>query len=104
MESYLLTATRFAIIDYIRQKVARKKFLEYYHAFLKIQSVSQHTLDSHELPELIEEGLSPLSETTKDIFRLSYFQNWKKETIARHFHLSEKAIEYHLTKSQKTIR
>lgn len=104
MESYLSTATKFAVIDHIRHKVAQENFLKYHKAFLEISSADQQILDYNHLPELVQQGMGQLSETTKRIFWLNHFLDWKKETIAEYFQLSEKAIEYHLTKSLKTVK
>lgn len=104
LEGYLLSAVKFAVIDHIRHQAARKNFLEYHKAFLEANEVNQHILDYQDLPELVREGMGQLSETTKKIFWLNHFLDWKKEKIAAYLELSEKAIEYHLTKSLKTVK
>lgn len=104
LENYLSTAAKFAAIDHIRHKTAQKNFLEYHKSFLEINSTDQHILDYNDIPALVQQGMGQLSETTKRIFWLNHFLDWKKETIAEYFQLSEKAIEYHLTKSLKTVK
>lgn len=104
LERYLSSAIKFAVIDHIRHKTAQKNFLEYHKAFLEISSTEQQILDYNDLPALVQQGMGQLSETTKRIFWLNHFLDWKKETIAEYFQLSEKAIEYHLTKSLKTVK
>jgi RNA polymerase sigma factor (sigma-70 family) len=103
-ENYLMTAVKFAVIDHIRHKTARKNYLEYHKNFLAGDSVQQHILDHKDYPKLLEEGMTKLSETSKSVFFLNQFHNWKKERIAEYFQLSEKAIEYHLAKSLKTVK
>ncbi len=104
LENYLSAAVKFAVIDHIRHKTAQKKFLKYHKTFLETGSADQQILDYNDIPALVQQGMGQLSETTKRIFWLNHFLDWKKETIAEYFQLSEKAIEYHLTKSLKTVK
>lgn len=104
VENYLTRAIKFAIIDHIRRLSARKRFLDYHKTFLEIQTVDQSVLDYQELPEILQDSMGGLSDTTRKIFWFNHIMDWKKDRIADYFQLSEKAIEYHLTKSLKTVK
>jgi RNA polymerase sigma factor (sigma-70 family) len=104
IRNYLLTAIKFAVIDHIRHQSAKKRFLEYHKTFVESDRETHSVIDYQNLPNLLQEGMGGLSETTRRIFELNHLQNWKKEKIADYFQLSEKAIEYHLTKSLKSVK
>lgn len=104
MEGYLSTALKFSIIDFIRHRSAQKSYLEYHRLFQEARSEREQILDYEDIPKLIDESMTDLSDTTREIFKLSHLLDWKKDKIADYFQLSEKAIEYHLTKSLKTVK
>jgi DNA-directed RNA polymerase specialized sigma24 family protein len=53
---------------------------------------------------VIDECLHILPEKTREIFRLHKLEYWPVSRIAARFGLSEKAVEYHLTKSVRLVR
>ncbi len=105
LDYYLFSAVRYEVIDHIRTQGARSKYLDYYQAFSSFEdSNTENTIAFNELNKMIDESLSILPEKSQEIFRLSRLENWSVAKIALHFHLSEKAVEYHLTKATKSLR
>jgi RNA polymerase sigma-70 factor (ECF subfamily) len=52
----------------------------------------------------LEEGVKELPEKTQEVFRLSRVEGHSVAEIAKRLNLSEKAIEYHITRSRKELR
>ncbi|RZK33288.1 MAG: RNA polymerase sigma-70 factor [Hymenobacter sp.] len=102
---YLFSAIRYAVIDHIRTQINQEQYNTYYRAFLTQEDVTtEETIVGNELLAILEDGLKTLPEKSKKIFRLNYLDNWSVSQIAVHLHLSEKAVEYHLTKAVKFLR
>lgn len=105
LDYYLFSAVRFEVIDYIRTFGPRNQYLAYYQAFAQLQDEStENTVAFNELSESIDKGLGALPEKTRDVFKLSRIENWPVAKIASHMQLSEKAVEYHITKATKAMR
>lgn len=102
---YLFSAVRFEVIDYIRKAGPRSRYLVYYQAFA---SQSEHNTEDevayNELLHSIDEGLKPFSPKTRDIFKLSRIESWTVAQIAQFMNLSDKTVEYHLSKASKAVR
>ncbi|MHA4737395.1 RNA polymerase sigma factor [Dyadobacter sp. MSC1_007] len=102
---YLFSAVRYEVIDQIRAKGPADEFLDHYRAFAGFEDWNtENQIAVNELSRMIDEGLHILPEKSKEIFRLHKFEYWPISRIALHFKISEKAVEYHLTKSVKSVR
>ena len=53
---------------------------------------------------MIDRGLEILPVKSREVFKLYRFQHLAISQIALQMELSEKAVEYHLTKATKSIR
>lgn len=105
LDLYLTLAVKNQVYDYIKSQISCRKYQEY----LIFQEISlQHSTDEivnfTELSEAIEKALSRLPEKSAQIFRRSRFEHQSVKEIALAFQLSEKAVEYHLTRSVKFLR
>ena len=102
---YLQTAVRNSVIDRIRSKVTQQKYWNYYKTFIPDQLTStEDTVVFDDLNGAVEEAVNHLPEKSKKVFKLSRFEGRSNAEIAKLLHLSEKAIEYHLTKSLRDLR
>lgn len=104
IEHYLFRAIRFAVIDYIRKAVTQDKHLDLYKQYVVPEYQVQTDLTEQQIENILNEGIGILPEQTALIFRLSYNERMSKSEIAGKLDLSEKAIEYHLTKSGRSLR
>jgi RNA polymerase sigma-70 factor (family 1) len=105
LERYLVCAMKYAVIDHIRCQITRNKYLEYYRAFVETdQSETEELIAMNDLASSLEIGLNSLPDKSQEVFRLSRMESWPVYKIASHLHLSEKGVEYHITKSLKTLR
>jgi RNA polymerase sigma-70 factor (family 1) len=105
LESYLLSAIRYKVIDYIKSKIIHER----YYQFAKEQSaVDENSSESRvllqELTIAIDNAIKQLPVKTQEIFRLSRYENRSNKEIAQSMNLSEKAVQYHVTQSLKFMR
>lgn len=102
---YLFSAVRYEVIDHIRGKGPTIEYLDYYESSNGVQDMNtENQLALDELLRVLDESLHVLPEKTQEIFRLHKLEYWPVAHIAKHFGLSEKAVEYHLTKSVRLVR
>ena len=105
LHAYLDTAVKYRVINYINAVISQKKHLSKF-------SEKQKTEESHtdllllvqELNDNIDKALSQLPTKTQTIFRLSRFEQHSNKEISKIMDLSEKAVEYHISQSLKSLR
>ena len=69
-----------------------------------LDSEALDKLYEDDLRKMIGETLGKMSSQTREIFWMSREQNLSNKEIAERMNLSEKAIEYHISKAIKLIR
>jgi RNA polymerase sigma-70 factor (ECF subfamily) len=57
-----------------------------------------------ELDTAIDRAIGQMPEKTQTVFRLSRFERQSNKEISHVMNLSEKAVEYHIKQSLKTLR
>jgi RNA polymerase sigma-70 factor (family 1) len=101
--AFLTVSLRNMVIDFYRQQTVKDKFLQNYQP-ASTTGTPEGELDQEQLIVLIENHLHELPEKTQTIFKLSRYEHKSVKEIAGHMHLTEKAVEYHITKSIKLLR
>jgi RNA polymerase sigma-70 factor (family 1) len=102
---YLNTALRNRILNIIRDKIPHEKYWSYYKAFIpQQQDVTDEVIALDDLNNAVELAVKSLPEKSRQVFKLSRLEGRSNAEIARLLKVSEKAIEYHLTKSLKELR
>jgi RNA polymerase sigma-70 factor (family 1) len=101
--AFLTVSLRNMVIDFHRQRAVSNKFLQNYNPASATNTLEDE-LDQEQLMSLIENHLHELPEKTQTIFKLSRYEHKSVREIAGHMHLTEKAVEYHITKSIKLLR
>ena len=105
LENYLFRSMKYRVIDHIRAQITKNNYVEYYEAYVdQTEHETENTIALNDLTAVIETGLKTLPEKSREVFRLSRLESWPKSEIATHLNLSEKGVEYHLTKSLRTLR
>ena len=105
ISSYLFVSIKNSVIDHIHSGIVANKYLHFYKTFGELSSTNtQNIVEFDDLSQAIEKGLLKLPTKTQQVFKLSRLESWSLDKIARHLHLSEKTVGYHLTKSLKFMR
>lgn len=105
LSSYLVLSMKHLITNFIKSKITWRKYKE--HILLqKMQeaSITDDDVEFTDLSQALDAALKKLPEKTSKIFQLSRFENQSVKDIARELNLSEKAVEYHITKSLKILK
>jgi RNA polymerase sigma-70 factor (family 1) len=102
---YLNTALRNRILNIIRDRIPREKYWNYYKSFIpEYQDTTDQAVAFDDLNDAVELAVNNLSEKSRQVFKLSRLEGRSNAEIATMLKVSEKAIEYHLTKSLKELR
>jgi RNA polymerase sigma-70 factor (family 1) len=105
LPSYLQSAVRYQVIDYIRAQLIRERYYQSAKEQMTVQeNLSESRLLLHELSIAIDNTIKKLPQKTQEIFRLSRYEKRTTKEIAQYMNLSEKAVEYHVTQSLKFMR
>lgn len=105
LRPYLFTALRFAIINHIESDQVHERFVAHYESFMQQADVQPtDELALRDLTDAIERSLHTLPEQTQHVFRLSRFDCLTIPEIAAQLNLSEKTIQYHLSKALRVVR
>jgi RNA polymerase sigma-70 factor (family 1) len=105
LDLYLVISIKNKVYDLIRSKINFRKYQE--HIILKEIDFHFNTdeiVNYTELTDAVEKVLSLLPEKSVHIFKKSRFENMNTKEIALQMKLSEKAVEYHITKSLKFLK
>jgi len=105
LESYLLSAIRYRIINCIKTQRVKAGYELYCRLYQQgIDQSTEKLLAAQDLSTALQAGLDRLPEKSREVFRLSRLENHSVPEISVRLQLSEKAIEYHITKSLKILR
>jgi RNA polymerase sigma-70 factor (family 1) len=105
LSSYLGVAVRNRIINLIRSRITHKKYWDHYKHFIpQHQEITENTVAFDHLNEAVEMAVNRLPQKSREVFKLSRMEGRSNAEIANQLHLSEKAIEYHLTSSLRKLR
>jgi RNA polymerase sigma-70 factor (family 1) len=102
---YLVVAVKHRSTNFIKTQINFRKYQEY-QIFQEIQqnNATDDVINFTDLAIAVEEAMKKIPEKSAEIFKKSRFENQSVKDIAQAFDLSEKAVEYHLTKSVKILR
>jgi len=105
LENYLQTAVKYQVINYYKSILAKEKYLsKIKDESLETSNTSHTKLLLDEISVIVDKAIQSLPEKTQIVFNLSRSENYSVKEISESMHLSEKAVEYHITKSLKRLR
>jgi RNA polymerase sigma-70 factor (family 1) len=102
---YLYSSIRYQALNKIRSQLVHRKYWEYYRAFIPAgERTTEKTVHFNDLLNSVETCMNQLPRKTKKVFYLNKLEGRSLKEIASAMRLSEKAIEYHLTRSLKELK
>ena len=105
VQAFLNVSLKNLMIDYIRRNIQQEHYLIHLRRFFPTETyITDEAIHFDELTEAIEQKLALLPQKTRDIFMLNRFEHLTIHEIALRLNLSEKAIEYHLSRSTTFLR
>ncbi|MCF2502112.1 RNA polymerase sigma-70 factor [Dyadobacter sp. CY107] len=105
LDRYLFSAVRYEVIDHLRTALPTQEYQEALDQLQEIQDTgTEGTILMNDLLDIIDAGLMVLPDKTREVFKLYRFENWSVKKIADHFQISERTIEYHLSRAHKYIK
>jgi len=106
LTGYLYRSVRNRTINQIRDKITQHRYWEYYKQFIPTttKNSTENVVMFDDLSDAVEVAVNRLPEKSRQVFRLNRLEGKSISEIANLLKLSEKAIEYHLTKSLKELR
>jgi len=106
LSAYLFGSLKFSIINHYKSLLVQKNYASYVEKS-RSQSVVNNTdylLMLNELSDALAKGIALLPKKTAEVFRMSRIEHQSVKDIAKQLNISEKAVEYHITQSLKSIR
>ncbi|WP_324671148.1 RNA polymerase sigma factor [Hymenobacter sp. GOD-10R] len=105
LKPYLHSAIKYQIIDAIKSKITHAGYLAYTRPHLSdLDSTTEEVVAVADLSLALVASVQHLPEHTQQVFRLSRFEHQSVPEIAVRLNLSQKTVEYHLTRAMKMLR
>lgn len=105
LPAFLGISLRNLMIDYIRKNIREEHYLTQLRLFFPEEVfATTEAVQHNELSEAIQKALGQLPEKTREIFILNRFEHLTIKEIAERLNLSDKTIEYHLSRSTSFLR
>jgi RNA polymerase sigma-70 factor (ECF subfamily) len=100
---YLSVGMKNRVINHINAKLVKSSQQPGIDAMPGEGNAADQKFALHDLQAALDKALSHLPEKTRTIFKLSRFEKYPVKDIARQLGLTEKAVEYHITQSNKVL-
>jgi len=101
--AYLAVSLRNILHDHTRRRMTAEKYRQTLDTE-PLVNTTEEDVNRELLLKDIDKTLRELPEKTQTVFRLSRFENKSVREIAGNLDLTEKAVEYHITKAIKLLR
>ncbi len=105
LKQYLFSALRYRIINYVKSRQVRACYELYCRlGTSETDTSTEDALAINELSTALLASIRKLPAKSREIFQLSRLEQYSVAEISGRVNLSEKTVEYHLTKSLKLLR
>ena len=112
LKAYLYRAVHNSCIQYLRHLIITEKYsseqkMKYDEAKIMNRLFFEDGLNrlyENDIERIVESSLRRLPDKTRKIFRLSRVNHMKNSEIAMNVNLSEKSVEYHISKALTLLR
>lgn len=110
---FLMGVVRNKVLHYLRSKesdfklcecLQQKNEEEIIFRINSLEACSPHELYNKDIMQILQYSLDTMSDQTRKIFIMSRFKNMSYKDIAIVLGISEKTVEYHISKSLKILR
>ena len=110
--SFLLTILKNKALDYLKHKKMEQKVMTSMSNWEKqelniqieaLEACNPSDIFSEEIKNIVEKTLDSLPNKTKQIFQMSRMEEKTNKQIASELDLSEKAVEYHISRALKVL-
>jgi RNA polymerase sigma-70 factor (family 1) len=103
LSHYLNVSLKNKCIDHARRNITKEKYWQFVRSYFPVMDVQEEVI-VHELEEAVEKSIEMLPEKSRTIFKLNRIDGLSNSEIAKRINLSEKSVEYHITKSLKQLK
>lgn len=105
LTAYLRVSLKHLIIDYVRTQWQDEQYASHFmHTPPADALATAHTVQFSQLTESLNQALLQLPDKTREVFVLNRFEQLTIREIALRLGVSEKAVEYHLSRSLTFLR
>jgi len=105
LESYLFGSLKYSIINHYKSQLVKENYRNHLNAQPQLTTNSTDDLVLlRDLSNALNEGIALLPKKTGEVFKLSRIDNRSTKEISQELNISEKAVEYHITQSLKSMR
>lgn len=105
LESYLFGSLKYSIINHYKSQLVKENYQHHLNAQPHFTTNSTDDLVLlRDLSNALNEGIALLPKKTGEVFKLSRIDNRSTKEISQQLNISEKAVEYHITQSLKSMR
>lgn len=103
--AYLTTSLKHLIVDHVRTQLQGEKYASHFVYTPPTDTLNTlHSVQFSQLTESLNQALEQLPDKTREVFVLNRFEQLTIREISARLGLSEKAIEYHLSRSVAFLR
>lgn len=111
--AYILTTVKNKSLNYLKESRNRLRLdgalddamlWDYDFRISSLQSFDPHEVFRKEIIGIVKKTLDGLPEKTREVFMLSRYQLKKNREIAEMVGISEKGVEYHISKALQALR
>ncbi|GAB3030243.1 RNA polymerase sigma factor [Spirosoma pulveris] len=103
--AYLTTSLKHLIVDHVRAQLQGEKYASHFVYTPPTDTLNTlHSVQFSQLTESLHQALEQLPDKTREVFVLNRFEQLTTREISARLGLSEKAIEYHLSRSVAFLR
>lgn len=103
VSSYLHTAVRYRVINYIQKHKVPMQHLDFVDEF-HAQHTTDELLNMREVNEILNEAINELPTQCKKVFKMSRFDNMSHKEIASQLNLSVRTVENHIAQAIRLLR
>lgn len=104
LDAYLTTAVKYRCISHFESRYHRSTLSFLDSTEVHADPSTEESLKHGDLARALERALERLPDKTREVFQLRRLHDYSVREIAERLGISEKAVEYHVTRSLKVMR